>query len=398
MRPHVSDDQRRARLLRRQLLDPTAPDSPEELVDTVVGLHATTASTVHLSAWARDPRLRPERLEQAMYTDRSLVKQLAMRRTLFVLTRPLLAAAVGAVGARVAASERTNLLRDLRRDGPGDPEGWLAAACEAVVETLDGATCSTSELRAALPEFDRTVEISPGKSYGGPSPLLPRVVNHLAARGEVVRGASTAPWHQARNTWTAMRTWLGEDLEPLDPHDGHVDMVRRWLQAYGPGTEADLVWWLGSTKTAVRKALAALEAVEVELDSGAVGYLLPGDLDDVEPVAPRALLLPALDPTTMGYIERGFYLGDHAGQIFDSTGNGGQTAWWDGRIVGGWVQRPDAQGVEVVLLEDLPRAGRTALDERAGELSAWLGDDRPVAGFPSPLMRAALRGERPGAQ
>lgn len=398
MRPRVSDDQRRARLLRRQLLDGTAPDSPEALADTVVGLHATTPSTVHLSAWARDRRLRPERLEHALYIDRTLVKQLAMRRTLFVLTRPLLAAAVGAVGARVAASERTNMLRDLRRGGPADPEGWLDAACEAVLETLDGATCSTAELRAALPEFDVSVEISPGKSYGGPSPMLPRVVNHLAARGEVVRGQSAAPWHQARNTWTAMRVWLGEDLEPMDPHDGHVDLVRRWLQTYGPGTEADLVWWLGSTKTAVRKALAALEVVQVDLDSGGVGYLLPDDLADLEPPAPRALLLPGLDPTTMGYIERSFYLGDHAGQIFDSTGNGGQTAWWDGRIVGGWVQRPDAPGVEVVLLEDIPRAGRAALEARAAELSEWLGDDRPVAGFPSPLMRTALRGERPGAQ
>lgn len=391
MRQHVSDDQRRARLLRRQLLDGTVPDSPEALADTVVGLHATTASTVHLSAWARDSRLRPPRLEQALYTDRTLVKQLAMRRTLFVLTRPLLAAAVGAVGARVAASERTNLLRDLRRGGPADPEGWLDAACEAVLDTLDGTTLSTVQLRAALPEFDVSVDVSPGKSYGGPSRLLPRVVNHLTARGEVVRGVSTAPWHQARNTWTAMRTWLGEELEPLDPHDGHVELIRRWLHTYGPGTEADLVWWLGSTKTAVRKALAAVAAVEVDLDSGAVGYLLPDDLGDVEPAAPRALLLPALDPTTMGYLERGFYLGDHARQIFDSTGNGGQTAWWDGRIVGGWVQRPDSAGIEVVLLEDLPRAGRAALEARADELSDWLGDDRPVAGFPSPLMRTALR-------
>lgn len=32
-------------------------------------------------------------------------------------------------------------------------------------------------------------------------------------------------------------------------------LVRRWLCAYGPGTEADLVWWLGATKTAVRRCL-----------------------------------------------------------------------------------------------------------------------------------------------
>ena len=189
-----------------------------------------------------------------------------------------------------------------------------------------------------------------------------------------------------------MSSWLGAELEPLSPEAGHAELIRRWLYTYGPGTETDLVWWLGSTKTAVRAALAQLETVEVELDSGAVGYLLADDLDDVEAVPPRALLLPGLDPTIMGFKERSFYLGDHAPHLFDSTGNGGQSAWWDGRIVGGWVQRPEQASVEVLLLEEVPDEARRALNERADQLADWLGDDRPVAGFPSPQMRAALTG------
>lgn len=387
MRPFVSDAQRRARLQHRQLLAGDTGASPEQLADAVVGLHATTPSTVHLSAWAREASMRPERLEAALYEDRSLVKHLVMRRTLFVMTRPLLAAAVGAVGARVAASERTNLLRDMRRNDFPDPDGWIDAACDAVVEALTDRGLSTPELRGALAEFDVSVQVSPGKSYGGPSPLLPRVVNLLTARGDVVRGVSTAPWHQARNTWTSMTSWLGAELEPLDAHRGHVELVRRWLHAYGPGTETDLVWWLGSTKTAVRKALAELDGLEVDLESGDVGYLLPDDLADLDEVPPRALLLPALDPTTMGYKQRDFYLGAHAADLFDSTGNGGQTAWWDGRIVGGWMQRPDGPDIEILLLEDVPASAQRALRARADELAEWLGDQRPVAGFPSPLMR-----------
>ena len=108
----------------------------EELADSVVGLHATTASTVHLSAWARDSSVRPERIEDALYRERSLIKHLVMRRTLFVLPRPLLAAAVGAVGARVAAAERTNLLRDMRRNDFPDPEGWIDAAGDLAARTM----------------------------------------------------------------------------------------------------------------------------------------------------------------------------------------------------------------------------------------------------------------------
>ncbi|MDR2280611.1 MAG: winged helix DNA-binding domain-containing protein, partial [Gordonia sp. (in: high G+C Gram-positive bacteria)] len=51
-RPHVDDNERRARFQRRHLLDGTVGAPVVEIADAVVGLHATTASTVHLSAWA----------------------------------------------------------------------------------------------------------------------------------------------------------------------------------------------------------------------------------------------------------------------------------------------------------------------------------------------------------
>lgn len=386
VRPHVDDVQRRARLQRRQLLDGTAGHTPTAVADAVVGLHATAPSTVHLSAWARGGAPTPAAIQTALHDDRRLVKQLAMRRTLFVMTRPMLAEAVGAVGPRVAASERTSLLRDLRRpDGPDDPEGWIVRARDAVLrEFAGGASWSASQLRARLPEFDIEIMRDEGKSYGGPSPILPRILNFMAALGDVVRGHDDAPWHRSRTTWTSMTDWLGAPLPHLDVEAGHRALVERWLRRYGPGTETDLVWWLGSTKTAVRTALAALAVTEVDLDGGATGFLMSDDLDPVEAVPPRALLLPTLDPTTMGWKERGFYLGEHAAALFDRNGNGGQTAWWDGRIVGGWVLREDS--VTVIPLEDLPAEATDAFDERAEELLAWLGDDRPKPGFPSPLM------------
>ena len=56
---------------------------------------------------------------------------------------------------------------------------------------------------------------------------------------------------------------------------------------------------------------------------------------------PWAALLPVLDPTVMGWKERDFYLGPHGPLLFDTNGNAGTTAWWDGRIVGCWAQDPD---------------------------------------------------------
>src|SRR5699024_4700928 len=104
-----------------------------------------------------------------------------------------------------------------------------------------------------------------------------------------------------RPTWTLMTDWLEAAPEPLTARAGYAELVRAWLGRFGPGTEADLVWWLGATKTAVRQALADVGACQVGLESGSPGWLLPEDLEPEPEVEPWAALLPTLDPSTMGW-------------------------------------------------------------------------------------------------
>jgi hypothetical protein len=183
-----------------------------------------------------------------------------------------------------------------------------------------------------------------------------------------------------------MDDWIGEPFSPPD-HDRGLDaMVERWLRTFGPGTEVDIKWWLGHTLTGVRGSLTRLDAVEVSLD-GATGWILPDDLDPSPEVEPWGALLPGLDPTTMGWSERDWYLGPHKGQVFDTNGNAGPTAWWNGRIVGGW--RQDDEGVvEVQLLEDVGSDAMASLAAMAERLTGWLDGVRVLPRFPSPLFKA----------
>ena len=183
------------------------------------------------------------------------------------------------------------------------------------------------------------------------------------------------------------RGWLGSPPDAWSEQAGYAELVQRWLARFGPGTEADLAWWLGSTKAAVRRALADLEAVAVSLDGGGTGWLLPDDVEPEAAVAPAAALLPVLDPTTMGWKERDFYL-DPADRPYhyDTAGNGGTTAWWEGRIVGCWVQDEDGR-VEVVLRRDPGRVGRRALDAEADRLTAWLDGQVISSIYKSQLMK-----------
>lgn len=224
-----------------------------------------------------------------------------------------------------------------------------------------------------------------GKSWGGRVPIGPRVMTVLSADGRIVRGSNLGGWNSSRPRWAAMGDWLGAPLAAPSVDAGVTGLVARWLRAFGPGTELDLKWWLGGTLGAVRRALAALGAVAVDLD-GRTGWLLPDDLEPVAPVEPWAALLPPLDPTTMGWAERDWYLGSYRQLLFDTAGNGGTTMWWDGRIVGGWRQDEDG-AVELQPLEDCGAEARRAFEAEAARLTAWFGGTRILPRFPSPLSR-----------
>jgi hypothetical protein len=90
----------------------------------------------------------------------------------------------------------------------------------------------------------------------------------------------------------------------------------------------------------------------------------------------------------MGWKERGFYLGDHADRLFDANGNGGPTAWWNGRIVGGWTQEEDGT-VVVVPAEEIGGKAARALAVQAERLSDWLAGDVVRSIYQSPLVRAS---------
>ena len=358
----------------------------------MVCLHATDPATVYLSAWARVGAMTVSDLERALYVDRSLVKHLAMRRTLFVFPRATLDLAQAGASNRVAEAERRRLIRDVERAGLyRDGERWLSEARREVLRMLsDGREATSSELRDEVPLLEGSIVYGGGKSWGGRVPIGPRVLTTLSAAGQIVRASNNGAWTTSRPRWAAMRCWLGEELTPPPEPEGVAGLVERWLRVFGPGTAGDIKWWLGSTVTAVRRALADLHAVEVDLD-GQTGYLLSDDLEATDPVEPWAALLPPLDPTTMGWLERDWYLGPYKEQLFDRSGNAGATAWWDGRIVGGWRQS-DTGEVVLQLLEDVGADALAALEHEAARLTGWLDGTRVWPRFPSPLSKAPARG------
>jgi Winged helix DNA-binding domain len=378
-----SDTERRKRLVSRHFV--ALPDTVSGAIAGLIGLHATDPATPFLSLRARCPGFDVADLEHELYQSRSVVRHLAMRRTLWVVSADDLSIIQSTASDRVATNEHRRLVLDVGKAGiAADGERWLEAAGAAVLDHLGGhGPLNSTELRSALREIDGMYDPAPGKPWGGMVPVAPRVLTVLSARGAIVRGPNDGAWTTSRPRWVRTGDRLGERTEVAD---AHRELVCRWLRTFGPATVADIKWWFGTTVTATRKALADIGAVDVELSTGP-GYVLPDDLERESEAPPLAALLPGLDTTTMGWFDRDWYLGAHRGKVFDRNGNAGPTAWWDGRIVGGWYQDGDAR-VHLQLVEDPGRDGRKALQERAAELTAWLDGVQIKPRFPSPLSKA----------
>jgi len=212
----------------------------------------------------------------------------------------------------------------------------------------------------------------------------------LAAEGKVVRGRPRGTWISSQYRWASVTRWLGRPMPELPVDEAQAVLVRRWLARFGPGTERDIRWWTGWTAGEVRRALASVKPVEVDLD-GQRGLVLADDLETTPATGSWVALLPALDPTTMGWQARDWYLGDHRAALFDSNGNAGPTIWVDGQIVGGWAIRPSGE-VVMKLLEDVGREVLRAIETEAGRLTEWLRGVSTVPRFPTPLYKELVGG------
>ncbi len=198
---HVSDDERRARIATRHGVVPGARYAdPVAATEAMTVLHATEPATVYLSLHARVDDLTVADVDRALYEERSLVKQLAMRRTVFVFPRDLLPAAWGSTSARVAAQLRPRLAKDVEAGGIADDgAAWVDRACAAVLARLaDGSELSAKALREELPELEGRIDVAVGKAYGANVAMSPRVLTQLGVEGLITRGRNGGHWRISR--------------------------------------------------------------------------------------------------------------------------------------------------------------------------------------------------------
>ena len=389
----IDVDERRRRLAVRHLLTPTTRvASVDVVVDALVALHSSDPVTVYLSAALRMREPTIEAVDRALYDERRLLRHHAMRRTLWAMSPPTARAAHAGFTRKIAAAERRRTMKLFDLD-----EAEVDEAVERVSAVVHdhGGPISTRAVGEFVPDLAVPVPVAQGTNYAGQMAAHTRALLLAAFEGRIARGRPAGTWIGSQYEWWPIGAWADDDLDSdLSDTDGTTAVVRAWLTASGPATLDDLVWWTGATKTLVRAALDRIGAEQVTTSDGTdevAAFVVPGDHAATADPGPWVALLPGLDPTSMGWKQRAWYLDAETNRrVTDRNGNIGPTVWSDGRIVGGWVQRPDgtiAHDVEPSLLD---HDHTELLGTEIERLQHLVGETRFTPRFPSPNQRALL--------
>lgn len=393
----IGVEERQARLaVRHRLLPGRRTDDLPALVEDLVALHSSDPVTVYLSALARMATPSIEAVSRALYDDRSLIRHHAMRRTLWVGTPETVRRLHAAATRALVPTERKRTCGMLAASGVADPESWLDGARDLVLSDLETHGPSTArELGARFPALARRLELASGTQYAASQAAHTRVTLNLGFTGDILRARPTGSWVNGAYRYAVADQWLPGGLGDQDPAEAAAELADHYLRRFGPATTTDVQWWTGWTKTGTVRALAAAAAVPVELDGahrgpGGRGWLAAGDEGAPDP-EPWVAALPSLDPTTMGWKERDWYLPASAADAFDRRGNAGPTLWVDGRVVGAWAQTKDGR-LLTHYFERVPAERRDQLAERLAVIAGQVGETRFTVRFPGLIQPRILAG------
>ena len=356
-----------------------------------MALHSSDPVSVYLSATARMAHPSLGAVDGALYDERSVVRFHAMRRTLWVATPAVARDAHASSTIKLLAPEHVRFVKLLADNGIPDGDRWIADAKEQTLAALHRAgEATTRQLGEAVPDLRHPLVLAPGKNYTATQGAHVRVLLQLGFEGSIVRTRPIGTWIASQYRWAATDAWLGGGIAGMDPArsfgrarstGGCERSVRARPRTCSGGPD-------GTVGTR-RAALSAAGAVPVEA-GGQPAWLAADDADPVAAGEPWVALLPGLDPATMGWKQRDWYLDPaHVPLLFDRNGNGGPSVWVDGRIVGSWVQRPDGS-IAVGYFGDVATRRRRQIDRAAGALSDLLGETRFTVRFPAPVVKDLL--------
>ncbi|MDQ3930434.1 MAG: winged helix DNA-binding domain-containing protein [Chloroflexota bacterium] len=355
------------RLARQHLIGRAQPAQIGDVVSRVCGAQAQIITAAELTIGARVDGVTQQDVREELWERRGLVKTYGPRETLHLLPANELPLWMAAMRGREALKEAQWY------EASGLEPEQAEALLVAIGEALDGRCLTREELAAEVSSrvgpwareklASTWGELLPPAAYMGRLCFGP-------SQGSKVTFVRTDQW---TNTW-----------EELEPDTALVEVLRRYLRAYGPATYQDFARWFWLRPEQARRLMDSiageLEEVEVE---GNRAYILAREAH--APLAPqtRAVrLLPQYDCYVLGGVPRERLVPEAARKRISAHGRGRfegavglPVLLVDSVVAGIWERHVQSKRVElkVEAFVQLTPLQRTELEEEASRIGGFLG-------------------------
>lgn len=356
-------------LHKQHLLDSSRAATVLEVVEDIIALHATSAVTPYLSLFIRMTHFQREQLERELYVNRNLIRLGTMRRTLFILSTKL--APMVFQATRVPEAQSLQQLKVWNI-----PNSEYQRVADSIFTVLkDGAHPLRTIKQAMTPGLVRTIELPVGKNVARMTNVNV-VLSVLMSQGKVFSEKFSDPLlTRHANRYALIRmAYPSLNLEALSPEEAQMQLVKRYIRAFGPVTEQDIAWWTGLGKTTVQTVLAQLETelLPLQIKNSPHDYLmLKSDYARLKKFkGPRSLpvlLLPYEDPYPKGYHERNRLVDAENEENVYVGGIATPSVLFNGKIVGIWnrVFEDSQDTINIDLFQRLGRKEKHTLMETA---------------------------------
>lgn len=367
--------------LARQLLLRREPLGAVEAVRRVVALQAQSAASPYVALWNRLDGFDPVELDVA-FADHVIVKATLMRITLHAVG----AGDYPAFHRAMLPTLRAARLLDSRFTSTGlttaDADGLVPHLVEFAAQPRDKAQVlallserlgKEAEPRVwwALRTFAPLVHAPTGGPWSfGLVPSYLAAPNHTVPPGHTVRPGHTVP---------PDNDVLPDSTEPPDHDEAVSRLARRYLEAFGPATAADLAQFSLLTRARAREALRALggELRRFEGPDGAELFDVPEAPLPAEdtPAPPR--LMAMWDSVLLAYADRSRVIPpDYRKLVIRNNGDVLPTLLVDGHVAGVWL--PVEGGIEATAFHQFTDDTWQHLEAEARALVEFLADRDPA--------------------
>jgi hypothetical protein len=324
--------------LARQLLLERKKVSPLAVIERLVGMQAQWAPAPYVGIWTRTTDFRREQLERALRRG-DVLKPTVMRGTLHLITArdyPLYYAAL--------------------REMPT----WFQP------HHLEHARRILADMRARAPLTQGEAHAYV-RSLGHEERDARRIMHAVRRHAHLLHAADTARWT------TTPRVVYEPYPEPeeRDATAARLELVRRYLRAFGPATKADVADWSGLPVRDFAHALDGLPTYRNE-DGRELFDVPRAPLPAADTPAP-VRFLPKWDNTLLGHADRRRVISDALRRgVVGKNGDVAATVLVDGFVAATW--RYDRSGkVDVTFVAAATRTQKAEVADEAARLSAWLG-------------------------